>query len=200
MGKEDRMKNGVIGKKVVATCILILTATFSGMVGGVPTDFSSFAAIDAGQGVKDSPITVESLADHIVINEIEQNPKGKDAGNEWVELYNPTDKAINISGWVLQTTHGTVEIHHIHEMLIDPGEYLVITFSDQFLDNRDESLILFDENGKEIDRTPIVGDDDNDDKTWQRIPDGYDSDSPSDWSFLASTREKPNHKNPIYPL
>ena len=42
----------------------------------------------------------------IVINEIEQNPSGIDAGNEWVELYNPTTNDVNLDGWKLSTTHG----------------------------------------------------------------------------------------------
>jgi hypothetical protein len=29
----------------------------------------------------------------VMINEFEQNPLGEDAGNEWVELFNPTNKA-----------------------------------------------------------------------------------------------------------
>ena len=26
----------------------------------------------------------------MVINEVEPNPRGRDAGNEWIEIYNPT--------------------------------------------------------------------------------------------------------------
>lgn len=35
----------------------------------------------------------------IVINEFMANPSGSDSGNEWVELYNKEDDAVNISGW-----------------------------------------------------------------------------------------------------
>ncbi len=34
------------------------------------------------------------------------NPAGTDTGNEWVELYNPTDQTVNIGGWKLFTTKG----------------------------------------------------------------------------------------------
>ena len=36
-------------------------------------------------------------SDGIVVNEFEQNPTGTDAGNEWVELYNPTSSSIDLS-------------------------------------------------------------------------------------------------------
>ena len=35
----------------------------------------------------------------IVINEIMYNPEEDDNYNEWVELYNPTNQSINVSGW-----------------------------------------------------------------------------------------------------
>jgi hypothetical protein len=37
----------------------------------------------------------------IKINEIMYNPPGDDTKNEWVELYNPTNMAINVTGWRL---------------------------------------------------------------------------------------------------
>ncbi len=35
----------------------------------------------------------------IVINEIMYNPEQNDNYNEWIELYNPTNHSINVSGW-----------------------------------------------------------------------------------------------------
>jgi len=133
-------------------------------------------------------VTQQPSTGHIVINEIEQNPYGDDAGNEWVELFNPTDSAIDVSGWKLQTTHGNIETHYIpEETTINSGGYLVITFNKQFLDNNGDSVILFDRNSNEIDRTPVVGDSHDDSRSWQRTPNGYDSDSPSDWQFKYAT-------------
>ena len=135
-----------------------------------------------------------TLTHYIVINEMELNPRGKDAGNEWVELFNPTDECISISGWELRTTHGSEESHHIHNTTIVSGGYHVITFGGRFLDNRDESLVLFDEGDDEIDRTLMANDRDNDNKTWQRIPNGHDSGNYSDWEFRPSTVGKSNSK------
>ncbi len=35
----------------------------------------------------------------ILINEVMYNPEEDDNYNEWVELYNPTNQSINVSGW-----------------------------------------------------------------------------------------------------
>ncbi|MHA1742406.1 MAG: lamin tail domain-containing protein [Candidatus Thorarchaeota archaeon] len=48
--------------------------------------------------------TISQVA--LVINEVEQNPPGIDAGNEWVELYNPTPASVVLTGWTLSTRHG----------------------------------------------------------------------------------------------
>ncbi len=36
---------------------------------------------------------------HIVINEVMYNPEQNNNYNEWIELYNPTNNSINVSGW-----------------------------------------------------------------------------------------------------
>lgn len=44
----------------------------------------------------------EVTTDHLVINEVYYHVgtgKGKDVDNEWVEIYNPTDSEVDISGW-----------------------------------------------------------------------------------------------------
>jgi hypothetical protein len=36
---------------------------------------------------------------NIVINEVMYDPETNDHYNEWIELYNPTNQSINVSGW-----------------------------------------------------------------------------------------------------
>lgn len=50
-----------------------------------------------------------SLADHAVINEVSIDSLSGSGGTEddWVELYNPTAQAIDLSGWSIQKTSGT---------------------------------------------------------------------------------------------
>jgi len=44
-------------------------------------------------------IAAGSIADHVVISEVFPNPVGADRDKEWIELYNPTGEAVDISGW-----------------------------------------------------------------------------------------------------
>lgn len=136
----------------------------------------------------------EPVTGHMVINEIESNPPGTDAGYEWVELYNPTGAAVDVSGWKLQTTAGAIETYIIPNGIVIPaGVFVVITFPSQFLDNEQESVVLFDQSNTEIDRTPFLSDADNDLRTWQRIPNGVNTDIASDWQFLIGTKGWPNN-------
>ena len=47
-----------------------------------------------------------SIADHVVINEVDINPPGDDSASpsEWVELYNPTENDVDIGGWEIAST------------------------------------------------------------------------------------------------
>jgi parallel beta-helix repeat protein len=127
---------------------------------------------------------------HIVINEIEQNPAGFDEGHEWVELYNPTTSDVNLDGWKLSTMHGKTVTVTLHETIPAKG-YFVYTHARQWLDNEDESVTLRDPQLNEIDRTPYLSEPyrgDNGYYSWQRYPNGNDTDSDSDWMFRALTK------------
>jgi hypothetical protein len=85
------------------------------------------AQIDAGFYFKFSTPN----ADHPVINEYEQNPSGRDAGNEWVEIYNPKDTAVSLSGWSLRTAHGIVHLDGIGSTIILPRCCAVYRYNGQ---------------------------------------------------------------------
>jgi len=132
----------------------------------------------------------------VVINEVELNPPGNDNSldvEEWVELYNPMSKSVDISGWMLSTTHGeTVSVSIPQGTVIGADSYYVYGRGAQWLDNDDESIILDDASGREIDRTPKMSDADNDGRSWQRYPNGKDTDTAADWSFRTSTKGASN--------
>lgn len=131
---------------------------------------------------------------HVIINEMEQNPPGTDAGNEWVELLNPTTSLVNIGGWTLSTTAGqTVTATIPQGTTIQPCGYWVYTYYTQWLDNSNECVILRD-TAHEIDRTPVLSDSANDDLSWSRYPNGVDTDSSADWTFQLSTKGASNGK------
>ncbi len=124
----------------------------------------------------------------IMINEVEQNLPGTDEGNEWVELYNPNDFAVDISGWGVSTTAGaTVTVTIPAGTTIPAKSYYVVTFSGQWLDNSGERVILRDAAGTLVDQTGILNDEANDGRSWQRVPDGS-----SNWVFRTSTRGASN--------
>jgi len=58
---------------------------------------------------------LESASSGVEIYAFDQNPAGRDEGNEWVTLYNPTNESVDIGNWVLQTTHGSVVTETIPE-------------------------------------------------------------------------------------
>lgn len=138
-----------------------------------------------GWEVVDEPACVPVL----LVNEVEANPAGTDAGAEWVELYNPGTYDIDAGGWTLESTHGIVERLELPPSAIVPRSgRLVIGFPDQFLDNDNESVVLADPLGAVVDTTPVASDADNDGRTWQRVPDGAPN-----WSFRDGT---PGAANP----
>lgn len=134
-----------------------------------------------------SPITT---IQNIMINEIELNPTGEDdEGEEWIELYNPSDADINISNFEIRTSSGSATIKLPPDAIIEAGETYVIELEEeeQHLSNIIESLILiaYTPTGDDIvvDRTPSLVDMSNDDRTWQRIPDGD-----KEWRFVEETQ------------
>ena len=54
-----------------------------------------------------------SMADHVVINEVDINPPGDDFSSpkEWVELYNPTENDVDIGGWKIASIFPYFEIN-----------------------------------------------------------------------------------------
>ena len=114
---------------------------------------------------------ISFISAEIRINEIESNPSGSDSGNEWVELY--SDQEVNLGGWKI--------INHDNESFNLSqafNGFLVVTFNKQFLNNQNESLMLF--NGESIVfSTPVLNDIYNDGRAWS-----YCS---GEWKFVIST-------------
>jgi len=110
-----------------------------------------------------------SASSDVVIYAFDQNPAGSDKGNEWVILYNPTNESVDIGNWILQTTHDSVVTGTIPEgTMLNSGAYYIYSPPYQWLDNEDESIILKDSEGKEVDRTPVLSDTKDDNRCWVR--------------------------------
>ena len=120
----------------------------------------------------------------IVINEMMPDPEGRDYKNETTELYNCGDLAVDIGRWVLKN-QGT-GIHKIPAgtVIAPHGYYLTKELQ---LRNKDGQVFLY-HNGGEVDRS-INYTKSTKGKSWQRLTDGLDTDSDSDWVKRARKSE-----------
>jgi competence protein ComEC len=127
-------------------------------------------------------------SESILINELESNPNGDDSGTEEVELYNPSEVPVDLSGWSVGSTAGRTATVVIDSGATIPAQsHLIIGRSSQWLDNSDEGVELRDASGALIDSAGPFSDEDNDDSTWQRSPDGGER-----WIFATGTMEGAN--------
>lgn len=123
----------------------------------------------------------------ILINEVELNPEGSDPDDEWVELYNPGDTDANASGLFMNGSK-SIAIALPEDLVIEEGETVIVEVENASLSNVGEVLMLVNSsNGDVIDMTPTLVDGNDDDYTWQRIPDGSD-----EWEFLEESKGDPN--------
>src|ERR671914_493542 len=125
-----------------------------------------------------------TAGDSILVNEVELNPSGNDMEEgEWIELYNPTDVDINISNFGITPSFQAPTIELPSDAVIEAGETYVIEVDRPMLSNTGESLVLGNTTGNIHDRTPSLVDRSDDDRTWQRIPDGN-----NEWQFVEDTQ------------
>jgi endonuclease YncB( thermonuclease family) len=150
-----------------------------------------------GEGEDQSSSTVASDADDTssvtagdstLVNEIELNPSGNDnEEEEWIELYNPTAVDINISNFEITPSFQSPTIELPPDAVIEAGETYVIELDRPMLSNTGESLVIANATGDIQDRTPSLVDRSDDDRTWQRIPDGN-----NEWQFVENTQGNAN--------
>jgi len=120
----------------------------------------------------------------ILINEVEVNPAGTDTGTEKVELYNPSNTGIDVSGWTISSAAGRTATVVLNEGTTLPSKGYLIAgrgSQQQWLDNIGEGIDLRNDLGILIDSVGPFSDQDNDESTWQRSPDGQDN-----WIFSTS--------------
>ena len=147
----------------------------------------------------------------IVINEIEINPRGSDAGignsesgissksvegysgsQEYVELYNPTNNEIEISGWKITPTATWKSYTIPDNTFIQAKSFLAFTHVNYWFKDFGDSVSLYDDVGNLVDETPLLIDKNDDSSSWQRITDGLDTNSSSDWELVRMTPKSTN--------
>jgi len=141
-----------------------------------------------------SPVYAQTISDHIVINEVDTNPQGDDSAtvSEWVELYNPTNSDVDISGWEIASTTVLKKTLTLPDgTVILSGNFLTFTHDKIWFTDSSEIVELRDTDGNLIDTTPNLIDLENNFLSWQRVYDGYDS---ADWKFVISNAGGSNGK------
>lgn len=66
-----------------------------------------------------------AFAESVVINQVLYDPAGSESGSEAIELYNPTESAINLSGWVIATETSATDVT-LPDAVIEAGGYYLI--------------------------------------------------------------------------
>ena len=137
-------------------------------------------------------VYAQTISDHVVINEVDTNPLGDDSQSisEWVELYNPTDSNVDLSGWEIASTTVLKKTFTIPDnTIISPGDFLLFNYEKTWFTDSSELVELKNSVGNVIDKTPSITDLENDFSSWQRSYDGY-----SDWEFSLSSAGGSNGK------
>ena len=135
-------------------------------------------------------VYAQTISDNVVINEVDTNPFGDDSQSisEWVELYNPTDSDVDLSGWEIASTTVLKKTFTIPDnTIISPGGFLIFNYQKTWFTDVNESVELKTSAGNVIDKTPSITDLENDFSSWQRSYDGY-----SDWEFSLSSAGSSN--------
>ncbi len=157
-----------------------------------------------------APATTQgTAADHPLISEVLYDPAASEPGAEWVELYNPTSNAVDLTGWTIRDNTST---DPLPAPTIGPGQYLVIASNEgdfrganpgftgalvsldgpigNGLSNSGDVLSLVDGGGGTIDAVSYGSDssafnppcpDVNEGQSLARQPPDADSDSAGDW-------------------
>ena len=134
-----------------------------------------------------------SFDSKILINEVEINPAGSDT-SEFVELYNPTPIDIDVSGWTISPS-ATWKTYEIPDgTIIEPNSFAAFTHVNFWFKDFGETVTLRDATGNLIDETPLIEDLENNNFSWQRTTDGFDTDSTSDWELTRMTPKSSNGK------
>lgn len=122
---------------------------------------------------------------YVVINEVEL--VSPEQSEQWVELYNSGRDNIDISGWSIVPQSDLAEEEFIDFGNISAKGFYVLSFEDGQLNPQEEMLILRNEEGIEVDRTPVLYDNNDSYCAWGRYPDGS-----KNWCLMIPSKGGPS--------
>jgi len=137
-------------------------------------------------------LTMSSVAS-VVLNEMELNPP--EGGVDWVEIYNPDNESVDISGWTAEITDGSWvgKLPAVPAGTILPARgFYVYSGLSSWNHNDGGYAALFSASGEEVDKTATRQDTMNNDFTYGRHPDGYDTNTDGDWGLGSATKGESN--------
>jgi len=132
-------------------------------------------------------VLIFSSISAVRINEIEMNPEDGSSGKEWIELYNDENEDIDISDWEIWEgiygSSGPKKILSIPEgTIIEKDDFYIIECQNK-LNNKGDFVILYNNNGEEVDKTETLEESSSSTKTWQLC---------DSWEFLEATKGEKN--------
>ena len=138
-------------------------------------------------------ILPQSVVASIVINEMELNPP--DDGVDWVEIYNSGNDGVDIGGWTAKLTDGSWigEFPPVPSGTTIPANGFYV-FSGLSTWNHENGgyASLYTASGELVDKTADREDALDNDFTYGRHPDGYDTDKDGDWGLGSATKGESN--------
>jgi hypothetical protein len=148
---------------------------------------------------------------NIVINEIAWMGQNEATSNEWIELYNPTDKEISLNGWKLRITKTEIILKG---SIKANGYYLLERTSDltvndkqadlifkKALNNKGENIVFIDNKGNAVDTINCskgwFAGDNKIKNTMERIDYSKDGNMKSNWQNSLKEGGSPKEQNAI---
>jgi hypothetical protein len=151
-------------------------------------EIASIPLLDSKLQTFSSTIDSNSL----MINEVEFSPASGNESQKWIEIFNPTNTVVDTSAFTISTIFGNTTTFSLPIGLsIEPKGIAVLTLDNATLSTTADVLVLRNQTGQIVDRTPLLIDRETNDKTWQRIPDGAAS-----WYFETATMGRSNGISP----
>ncbi len=129
----------------------------------------------------------------IVINEMEMNPP--EGGADWVEIFNSGNDSADISGWTVTVIDngwvGKFPLVPSGTIIPAKGFYVLDGQSSWNHDNGGYAT-LYTASGEIVDKSANREDTLNNDFTYGRHPDGYDTNMDGDWGLGSATKGRSN--------
>ena len=125
----------------------------------------------------------------VVINEMELNPPEGEV--DWIEIYNSGNQSVDISSWTAEITDGswTGRFEAVAPgTILLPGGFYVFTGQETWDHDDGGYAVLYSASGEILDKTANRNDGLNNDFTFGRHPDGYDTNTDGDWGLGSATK------------